>query len=73
MIELTDAPETLEQLKKRKHEEFFERNKDRLLAFHEAYPKMPPPVRWDDNVKDWKWIRFNREMKRKSGIILTDG
>ncbi len=74
MIELTDQnpkEETPEQIKARKHEEFFQKNKDRLLAFHEAYPKSPPPVRWDESAGEWRWVKFNREMRR-SGIILTD-
>ncbi len=74
MIELTDVDtkkETPEQIKLRKHEEFFEKNKDRLMAFHDAYPKSPPPVRWNESTQEWKWIKFNREMRR-DGIILTD-
>lgn len=76
MIELTDAPhepklETEEELRKRKREEFFNNNVARLKAFHDANPKMPPPIRWDESTQEYKWIAYNREMKR-SGIILTD-
>ncbi len=77
MIELTDAPhepqlETEEELRKRKRDEFFEKNQARLMAFHKAYPKLPPPIRWDESTQEYKWISLNRQMKR-SGIILTDG
>lgn len=74
MIELTDVPkvETDEDIKKRKHEEFFAANMDRLMAFHDKWPKEPPPVRWDESTKEWKWTSYpNREQRRK--IILTDG
>ncbi len=71
MIELTDAPETEEALRARKKEEFFQKHMQRLADFHAAYPGAPPPVRWDENSREYKWIKFNREIRR-SGIILTD-
>ena len=74
MIELTDAPkraETEDEKRARKREEFFNKNIQRLKMFHKAYPGNPPPIRWDENSQEYKWIKFNREMKRK-GIILTD-
>jgi len=71
MIELTDAPETAEALRQRKKDEFFAKHIKRLAEFHAAYPEAPPPIRWDENSQEYKWIKFNREMRR-SGIILTD-